>query len=213
MANKSKYAELAEKFRNMKTNRQKYNTVDINNFIPSIYDMLQEDCVIDILEDVSNTIGHQDEVLDVAYYSCNPFQTNAGYYSDYDAFVLDVNSIANSKGCWELNTYDGDTLEFFLDDLDIGGSFTFNGSTYNDYSDYVKRQCLGDEDGDRTKIALRFAGIDAAEIPHYGIALQYKDEKIETYTLKTLKEMKASGKDCIFLPFTINKNKSEDPSK
>lgn len=206
---KSQYSELAEKYKKMIDSRQKYNTVSVDDFIPNIEEMIKEDCVLDILEDMSSTKG--DEKLDMAYYSSAPFSSDPGYYSKENVFVLEANNIASNSYSWILGDIDGKTINFYLESLNIQGKFTFKGSTYESFEDYIQKQCAST---DRTSISLRLAGINTQEIIHYGVVtIVPTEEKIKKYTLGELRKFKNDGKDCNFLDYNIDKHNTDNPDK
>ena len=58
--------ELAKKYKKIKKNRQKYDTVNIDNFLPTLNEMIKEDCVLDILEDTGKELSGNDTAMDAA---------------------------------------------------------------------------------------------------------------------------------------------------
>ena len=206
--------ELAKKYKKIKKNRQKYDTVNIDNFLPTLNEMIKEDCVLDILEDTGKELSGNDTAMDAAYYTQDPFSAETGYYKDQNVFVIKPGTPVSASYTWELNKSDGDTIDFYLNDLDTNGGFDFNGSHYNSFEDYVVKQCAASSDSSkRSTISLRFAGIDAPEIPHYESVLIYSQNNIKKMKLSELKTLKAKGANAQFLQFKINRNKSDDPSK
>ena len=112
--------ELSEKYKKIKKNRQQYNTVDISNFLPTLNEMIKEDCVIDILEDNAKQLNSKDNSMDAAYYTKTPFATEPGYYKDQDVFVIKTTPVSTDS-TWNLNKADGDTLNFYLNNMDTNG--------------------------------------------------------------------------------------------
>lgn len=213
--NASKLNDIAEKWEQMKKSKVESNPIDISNFIPNLDDMIKEDCVIDVLKDIAKDIkkvtnaNTEDDYKDVNFYASEPFTTTPGYYEDKRAMVLRVKDVIKDNSEWELNTTDGDTYSFKLSDLDIGEGFTFNGNEYVDFTEYVtKMNLIEDEKEKRDKITLRTVGIDTAEIPHFDIALISNPSlEIEHFTLEEVSKLE-TRKNTVFayLPYNINKN-------
>ena len=131
-----------------------------------------------------------------------------------NVFVIKPGTPVSASYTWELNKSDGDTIDFYLNDLDTNGGFDFNGSHYNSFEDYVVKQCAASSDSSkRSTVSLRFAGINAPEIPHYESVLIYSQNNIKKMKLSELKTLKAKGANAQFLQFKINRNKSDNPSK
>lgn len=205
--NKKTYSELVKKYKKLKENRQKYETIDISNFLPTIDEMLKEDYYQELLEQMGSEINKDNSVLDMAYYSTNPFTTEPGYYEDQKVFVLRVTGgISIDQTERILGDIDGDTLKFDLSKLDSGGSFNYNGTNYKNYQEYVQKVC---NSSSRETLSLRFAGINAPEIIHYSPVAIYKDKKVETKTLKELKQLKSLGKECLYIPYKLNDDKTK----
>lgn len=204
---KTDFSDLVEKYKSIKENRQKYETVDISNFLPTIDEMIKEDCYQELLEEMGEEINKDNSVLDMAYYTSTPFTTEPGYYEDQKVFVLRVEGgVTISQTEKVLGDVDGDTLKFDLSKLDSGGSFNYNGTNYKSYQEYVQKVC---NSSSRETLSLRFAGIDAPEIIHYSPVAIYKDKKIETKTLKELKRLSSLGKECLYNPYKLSENNTK----
>ena len=206
--------DLANKYKSMKQARKEYNVIDITNFLPTLNEMIKEDCVIDVLDDTAKQLNDKDKAMDAAYYSQNPFTTENGYYSDKGVFVIDPGEPSSSSSTWVYNKIDGDTADFYLSNMDTNGSFTIDDTTFNSFEDYVVKKCAASSNSyNRSKISVRFAGYNAPEIPHYEAMLIYNKDNIKSMTIKELKDLKAKGTNAQFLTYDINKNKSKDPDK
>ena len=210
MPTETKLHKIAAKWEQMQKDRVEANPIDISNFIPSLDDMIKEDCVIDVLQNVAKDIKEHtgkdspDDYKDVAYYSAEPYKTTPGYYPDARAFVLRVKDVEHGNKEWELNSTDGDTYNFKLSNLDSGGKFTIGDSTYDSFADYVKKMNISDNE--RNTITLRSIGIDSAEIPHYDIAVIKNKNDIVNMSLNEV-ESASANKNATFcyLPYNINK--------
>ena len=211
--------ELSEKYRQMKKSRQESNTINIDDFMPTLNEMIKEDCVIDVLQDTAESLNDKDEAMDAAYYTQDPFSENNGYYPSQGIFVINPGDPASNNSTWAYNKFDGDTVDFYISNMDTGGKFTIgegkNAVTYDDYEDYVVKKCMASSNSyERSKISVRFAGYNAAEIPHYEAVLIYNQDNIKKMTIKELKDLKAKGENVQFLTYDINKNKQlTDPDK
>lgn len=207
--------ELSKKYRQMKASRQETNIININDFVPTLNEMIKEDCVIDVLQDTAEKLNDKDKAMDAAYYTQNPFSEDNGYYPSQGIFVIDPGAPAANRATWAYNKFDGDTVDFYLSNMDTGGKFTIgdgkDATTYDSYEDYVVKKCMASSNSyERSKISVRFAGYDAAEIPHYESVLIYNQDSIKKMTIKELKDLKAKGENAQFLTYDINKNKQLD---
>jgi len=186
--------DLANKYKLMKQARKEYNVIDITNFLPTLNEMIKEDCVIDVLDDTAKQLNDKDKAMDAAYYSQNPFTTENGYYSDKGVFVIDPGEPSSGSSTWVYNKIDGDTADFYLSNMDTNGSFTIDDTTFNSFEDYVVKKCAASSNSyNRSKISVRFAGYNAPEIPHYEAMLIYNKDNIKSMTIKELKDLKAKG--------------------
>lgn len=203
--------ELSEKYRQMKVSRQESNIININDFLPTLNEMIKEDCVIDVLQDTAKELNDKDDAMDAAYYTENPYSENNGYYESQGIFVINPGDPGANESTWAYNKFDGDTVDFYLNNMDTGGSFTIDGVTYESYEDYVVKKCIASSNSyERSKISVRFAGYNAPEIPHYEAVLIYNQDSIKEMTIKELKDLKTKGENAQFLTYDINKNKSPD---
>ena len=209
MASNQDYDKIVKKYQQMTTSRKESYDIDINKFLPSIEDMLKEDCVWDVLDsyqkNISKKKGKKDKLEDIAYYTEKPPITKLGYHEKEECFVLRANKFKISKGDWELGNITGDTWTFDLDDLNAGGSFTVNDTTYKTFKEYAqtnnKITCRN--------LQVRSASISASKICHYtACAIKYKDQDIKTVDYKT-----AQIRGYVVMPHKINRNKSSNPRK
>ena len=147
MPTETKLHKIAAKWEQMQKDRVEANPIDISNFIPSLDDMIKEDCVIDVLQNVAKDIKEHtgkdspDDYKDVAYYSAEPYKTTPGYYPDARAFVLRVKDVEHGNKEWELNSTDGDTYNFKLSNLDnykVNINNTRKCNVVPDKHDYLK---------------------------------------------------------------------------
>ena len=206
MASNKDYDKIVKKYQQMTKSRKESYDIDINKFLPSIEDMLKEDCVWDVLESYQKDLSKKkDKVEDVAYYTEKPPITKLGYHEKEECFVLRANKFKVDKGAWALGNITGDTWAFDLDDLNAGGSFTVNDTTYKTFKEYAhtnnKITCRN--------LQVRSASISASKICHYtACAIKYKDQDIKTVDHKT-----AQIRGYVVMPHKINRNKSSDPRK
>ncbi|MGM9543911.1 MAG: hypothetical protein ACI3T9_02900, partial [Romboutsia timonensis] len=196
------YEEITKKYQQMAKSRRESGDININDYLPSIYDMIKEDCVWSALKSMQSEISDtKDEEEDIAYYSEKPPTTELGYHEDSQCFVLHANKFKVNKGDWDLGVIDGDTWTFKLSDLSTGSSFKINNKEYNTFKDYVS-----DQDISCSNIQIRAIGIDASEICHYTTCVVPKNTevKIESYE-------RAVRKGYIVKPHKINRHKSSNP--
>lgn len=212
---------LKDKYIAMAENRDDFNHINNKHFmLPTMGEMIQEDLMSEILEDyVSGDFEQgykveEKEKLDASFFKETPFTLTPGYYSKEGAFVLKVTNPSQEKWRtdetpWKLNKYDGDTLDFQLNNIDDGNeSFTlFRESAgnlkYKNFKDFFKKMGGGES------IQIRFVGIDAAEIPHYEIQpVSDKNKKaIITTTYKDMIKLQDKGAIVLYerCPYYDNK--------
>ena len=162
---KSEYNDILKKYQDMVQSRKECADIDIDDFLPSINEMIKEDCVWDVLKDIEKDLsGKKNKTEDVAYYTEDPPIKKPGYYADQQCFVLRVSSkkLAIKENDWALGNIDGDTWKFKLDDLDVGGAFTINDKEYASYKDYAIDNLI-----ECKNLTVRSASIDASEICHF----------------------------------------------
>lgn len=196
------YEEITKKYQQMVKSRKESGDININDYLPSIYDMIKEDCVWSALKSMQSEISDtKDKEEDIAYYSEKPPTTELGYHEDSQCFVLHANRFKVNKGDWDLGVIDGDTWSFKLSELSAGNSFTIDGKKYSTFKDYAIDHDIG-----CANIQIRAVGIDAAEICHYTTCVVPKDTevKIETYE-------RAVRKGYAVKPHKINRHKSINP--
>lgn len=116
-----------------------------------------------------------------------------------------------------MNKYDGDTLDFQLNNIDDGNEpFTlFRESSgnlkYKNFKDFYKKM------GGGSSIQIRFLGMDTTEIPHYEIQPVSNDNKdaIITTTYKEVIKLKDSGatvlyENCPYYDGKVHTRKDDD---
>ena len=211
-------SDIRDKWAEMKVSKIQNSTIDIEDFVPNIYEMIKEDCITEYLDSITESLNKgKDEYNDVAYYCEAPYSENLGYDDKEKAWVLRVNGIEFNEDMLELGSLDGDTYGFNFSDIDDGGGkATIGSKTYNGFEDYIKSMnCVNSGGDDRGGIKVRAAGIDCAEIPHYEAVLVYnKDTELEELTWDEINKLSTSKNNIVqYAPYTINKNKSDDPSK
>ena len=209
MASKSSidYEEIAKKYQQMVKSRKESGDININDYLPNIYEMMKEDCVWNVLESMQKEISKsKDKKEDIAYYVETPPITAPGYYENEQVFVLhgNKNCFYNKTGCWDLGDMDGDTWTLKLDELSVGNPFTINGRKYETYKDYAIDHNIG-----CANIQVRSIAINTSEICHYMAIIVPKSEaRIETVNYDT-----AILRGYAVAPHKINRNKSKDPNK
>ena len=174
---------LADKYKGLVDVRVKYgdDDIDISKGLPSLEEMFSDDLAYEFYKDLVGSnkgIEEQDnEVLDAIFYSQNP-STRLGYNTD-NTFTLEFtgnfDDMSNKR---LLNKVDGDTYSFSLNKLDDGGgSFTINGTAYDNFQDYCKKNNLN-----TSEVSVRMVGVQCPEIPHMEIQ-PIKDSEVETMTI------------------------------
>lgn len=208
MANKSyvTYEDTAKKYQQMVKVRKENCDIDINDYLPNIYDMIKEDCVWEALENIQKEISKKPEAgEDIAYYSEAPPTTTPGYYDSAKCFVLrcSPSTFKNAKIDWELGDMDGDTWGVPVSSLDVGGEFTINDKTYKNFAEYAVANGLN-----CNYIDVRSCCIDASEICHYITYNTNQSHKIEHATYET-----AVLRGYNVMPFKIETKGSKNPEK
>lgn len=205
----SDYDEILKKYQSMASTRKEYKDIDINDYLPSIADMLKEDCVWDVLKDMGKEVNNgKDEAKDIAYYTEEPPIMTPGYYEEERCFVLRASEFnTNGDKSYELGEIDGDTWSFNLDKLSTNGSFTINGKKYESYKEYAISRGL-----DCANLEIRTVGIDTAEICHYTVVAVYDKNNIVEIKYKDIDKTNRDN-SYHFNPFKINKNNSKNPDK
>lgn len=186
-------SNLRDKYVQMAESKDK-STIDSSNFLlPDMGEMVQEDLMQEIYQqyingDVNSAEYKEKEVLDAAYYTEEPFSTVPGHYPEKGAFVLKVKDWKKKSAAWKINKYDGDTIDFELNNIDDGDEaivLTKNSTlTYKNFKEYFKKM------GGGSSIQIRFLGVDTAEIPHYEIQpVKKNSDRVIEVTYKKMLEM------------------------
>ena len=208
MANTSypTYDDTAKKYQQMVKVRKESCDIDINDYLPNIYEMIKEDCVWEAIENIQKEFSKTPEAGEkIAYYSEAPPTTTPGYYESANCFVLRCSpgTFKNSNIEWELGEADGDTWPIPVSYLDAGGAFTINDKTYNTFEEYTTANGLNCK-----KLSLRSCCIDASEVCHYITYSTNKSHAIHHATYET-----AVLRGYNVMPFKINTKGSKDPDK
>lgn len=213
--------DLKDKYIQMASNRDDFNHISNSNFIlPDMGEMVQEDLMTEIYQQYKD--GNTDaeykekEALDKHFYTEEPFTTVPGHYSQEGAFVLRVKNKHHKKISWDLNKYDGDTIDFRLEDIDDGGETIVMSKhenqalTYKNFKEYFRKMGGGDS------IQIRFIGIDTAEIPHYEIQPVPKNSNaVKTMTYKEMLNMKSHNDTILYEkhPYDVHSRELLPPRK
>lgn len=211
-------SDIRDKWAEMKVSKVENTDMDIEDFVPNIYEMIKEDCITEYLGSISDSLNKgKDDYKNVAYYCEAPYSETLGYDDKEKVWVLSVDGIEYNKNMLDMGSIDGDTYGFSFSDIDDGGkSATIGSKTYKGFEDYIKSMnCVSSGGDDRGGIKVRAAGVDCAEIPHYEAVVVYnKDTELEALTWDQIEGLAVSKKAEIqYAPYLINKNKSDDPNK
>lgn len=206
------YQSMVQAIGNNNTN------MDISKYLPSIWDMLKEDCSTEVLEQIGNEINttdSKDSADAVGYYCEKPYFTEPGYYDSEKVIVLDAtNALKIDSYDWHVNSIDGDTISFYVDKLNAGDGIPL-GNKKVSFKEYAESMCTVDK-GNRDSISIRSLGIDSPEIPHFETIPLSKEEIktcIETLTIDQLNSYNGSKNTVVrYMPFKINM-KGDNKSK
>lgn len=209
------YEKLVSKYKNMVDVRKENYAVDINDYLPSMSEMLKEDCVWDVLKEMQKEVdksSRQEEKA--AYYFEEPPIKTPGYHANENCFVLKYNKdrLPYNNKEKQFGEFDGSHWYFDIDGLSTNGSFTVNDKEYANFEEYLKANKVnymidGDtSDGNNGKITVVSAGISAPAIPRF--ATQVVKDKTR---IKKMNAKSAKIKGCTMLPHKINTNGSQDP--
>ena len=204
MANKD-YDEIVLKYQQMAKSRKESGDIDINDYLPSIYEMIKEDCVWDALESIQKDLSNtKDDKEAIASYIEDPPISKPGYYEDEQCFVLSARKFLVNEGDWDLGNITGDTWTFNIDDVSAGNeSFTVNNKTYDTFKNYA----IDNLKIQSSNFQVRSASLTASNICHY-TACSFKDPEIITLDYGIAKD-----KGYTIMPHKINKNKAKNPDK
>ena len=204
MANKD-YDEIVLKYQQMAKSRKESGDIDINDYLPSIYEMIKEDCVWDALESIQKDLSNtKDDKEAIASYIEDPPISKPGYYENEQCFVLSARKFLVNEGDWDLGNITGDTWTFNIDDVSAGNeSFTVNNKTYDTFKNYA----IDNLKIQSSNFQVRSASLTASNICHY-TACSFKDPEIITLDYGIAKD-----KGYTIMPHKINKNKAKNPDK
>lgn len=204
------YEKLISKYKNMVDIRKENYAVDINKYLPSISEMLKEDCVWDVLESMQKEIDSSSKQKEkAAYYFEDPPLLTPGYHEKENCFVLKCNKslLSYSDKEKQFGEFDGSHWYFELNSLDTDGSFTVNNKEYATFEDYLKANKVS-YDIDDGKLTIVSAGIASSSIPRFAVQA-VKDKS----RIKKVKVSSARLNGYTMLPHKINTNNSKDPLK
>ena len=216
-------SDIRDKWAEMKISKVENSEIDIEDFVPNIYDMIKEDCITEYLGSISESLNKgQDDSKNVAYYCEAPYSETLGYDDKEKTWVLRVDGIDYNDNMLITGLIDGDTYSFPFTMIDDGGKkATIGSTTYDGFEDYIKSMnCVDgskrEEGGDeREGIMIRTTGIDCAEIPHYeGVIVYNKKKELVELSWDEIDKIAVSKKcEIQYNPYIINKNKSDNPDK
>lgn len=135
--------------------------------INSDYYKLPEE--LDFLDDNLKIDYDYEKNASYLFYVESPFSLTPGFYPDVNAFVLKANPYIEKYETSDKkvdyaqthNQIDGDTMYFFTDSIEDGGTgFSIGQKTYSGFKEYLNANM-------QSHFVLRMIGIDAPEIPHY----------------------------------------------
>ena len=200
------YDQVVKKYQQMVTSRKESYDIDINDYLPSINEMLKEDCVWDVIDSVKDNLGDKDSSKEqAAYYTEKPPLTKAGYYEDKQCFVFHASKFNTDKSSWDLGNVEGDTWTFKISDLDCGDPFTINNVTYKTFQEYA----LENQQIKCANIQIKSASVNTSNICHYTVCpVSNNNTNIITMDYKA-----ALLRGYCVMPHKINRNKSNDPAK
>ena len=120
--------------------RKENYAVDINEFLPSMSEMLKEDCVWDVLEAMQKEVGGGTNKEKAAYYFEDPPLMSPGYHEAENCFVLKYNKdlLPYSDKEKQFGEFDGSHWYFDIKGLSTNGSFTVNDKEYKTFEDYLR---------------------------------------------------------------------------
>lgn len=170
------------------------NSISEKNFkTPDMGDYYDEELVEELLGNIDPS-----NPKSAAYYVEEPFTTNLGYHPHQEVFVLKADPIikrydskhntASGEKAEDLNGIDGDTMQWYLDSVEDGGEpFVINGEPYNSFKEYAYAKSKFSTYKSRIFIT-RFIGINAPEVPHYGVMPFTRSDIKENITIREAKK-------------------------
>lgn len=215
MATKKNYDEMLRKYRDIAKTQTAYDiTTGFNT--PTMGEMIEEDLAYDAMMKIVEGIDDSGDPKLAAFYMDAPYSESLGYHDDVGAFVVEAtvkkelyNGIDVS---WIWNKYDGDTIKFYLKDLNDGGnSFVIAGREYESIQDYywnTYKNSLTNgisyspaQNADELNFAIRYVGIDCAEVPHLEpMAVAPEDNKIIE---KKISEIKNNSSKYVYMKYPV----------
>ena len=140
MATQLKYNEMIKKYRDIAKTQSAYD-ITTGFDTPTMGEMIEEDLAYDAMMKIVSNIDNSGDPKLAAFYIDAPYSETLGYHDDVAAFVAKAkvrkhmyNGIDVS---WKWYYNDGDTLHFYLKDLDAGNKpFVINGIEFKDIKEY-----------------------------------------------------------------------------
>ena len=90
------YDQAVKKYQQMVTSRKESYDIDINDYLPSISEMLKEDCVWDVLDSMKENLGDKEIIVFMHY----PPITKAKVISQQEAEFVELMKKYNVKRCY-----------------------------------------------------------------------------------------------------------------
>lgn len=172
------------------------DTINSDKFLtPDMGEYYDQDLVQELFDKVDKNNSKKP-----AFYIETPFTLETGYYKNRNAFVIKADPVipkndtsTNKDGQLNvaLNRVDGDTMLFKIDTVDDGGMpFEVDGVNFNSMSHYFKTY-MNRADFRNGVFSVRTVGVNACEIPHYGITVLSEEDYNKNSKKMNLKEIKA----------------------
>lgn len=177
-------------------NAKKFVLPDINDY----YKKSVDSTYFDLLE---KTLEEKDgDGSKAAFYVESPPLKSLGYHQGSSVFVVKSDAKISAED-EKMGKFDGDTLYFSMNVQDGGAQepFRIGNIEYTSFSDYLANGFPDYSTDSNKDFGLRFLGMDAKEIPHYGEkTVVGADARVKTTKLKPadIKNF-ANKKDYIYL--------------
>lgn len=213
MANANDYEQMYKKYVKMAQTKAPWQKT-INMITPTMGDMLGEDLAYEAFIQKNGKVDSQDDATKTAFYTEKPSITQLGYDTDLDALFVKVKISKNEYNgidtSWLWNYYDGDTLHFDSDSVDIGSNpITTTNAKYNTFQEYYAASTNQESLKSKQQIGLRFVGMNTGELPHYSNHYVKKNQLQQRIVAKRLKEVK-NNSNYNYLKYPVNGKDSGD---
>lgn len=222
MATKLKYDEMIKKYKDIAKTQSAYD-ITTGFDTPTMGEMIEEDLAYDAMMKVVSNIDDSNDPKLAAFYIDAPYSESLGYHDDVAAFVAKAKARRHTYNgidvSWKWYYNDGDTLSFYLKDLDAGNKpFVINGIEFKDIKEYYwqnykdrHKGSYNESNSDNTAdlksspatnmndlvFSTRSVGIDCAETPH--LEPHPVNRKNQTIIIKTVGEIKNKSKEYHYL--------------